>query len=139
MHFWARVRSYQSELMSGRWFECKLSIVEWHYIPEWHSECNNISIGNPVRQTLTKAVIQTSVNNLNVFKSFQLMPVPPSTLLSNAVKFARINARSFKDVLASMSSDYMCQHSSNIKTNNFPPTLRVCGTRSGSPKSQTLS
>ena len=40
MHFWVQVRSYQSELVvSGCWFERKLSIFEWHYIPEWHSEC----------------------------------------------------------------------------------------------------
>jgi len=102
--------------VSGRLFGRELGIFEWHYIPEWHSECNTISIGNPVRQPLTKAVVQTSINNLNVFTSFQLMLAPPSTLLSNAVKFACINARSFNDVLVSMSSDYMCHHSSNIKT-----------------------
>jgi len=55
--------------------------------------------------------VQTSINNLNVFKSFQLMLVPPSNLLSNAMKLACINTRSFKDVLTSMSSDYMCHHS----------------------------
>jgi len=32
----------------------------------WHSECNAISIGNQVKQPLTKAVVQTIVNNLNV-------------------------------------------------------------------------
>jgi len=92
------------------------------------------SIGYPVRQTLTKAIVQTSINNLNVFKGFQLMLAPPSTLLSNTMKFARINAHSFKDVLASMSSDYMCHHSRNIETNSFPPQLRVYNKQSGSPK-----
>jgi len=95
------VRSYRSELVNGRWFGRELSVFEWHYIPEWHSECNTISIGNPVRQPLSKAIVQTSINNVNVFKSFQLMLAPPSTLLSNAMDFARTNARSFKDVLAS--------------------------------------
>jgi len=108
---------------------------------ELRSECNTIpmGIGYPVRQTLTNAVVQTSINNLNVFKSFQLVEAfEPSTLQSNAMKFARINARSLKDVLASMSSDYMCHHSSSIKTNNFPPPLRVNNTRSGSPKKTDL-
>jgi len=77
------VHSYWSELVvSGCWFGCELSILEWDYILEWHSECNIILIGNPVRQTLTKAVVQTSINNLNVFKRFQLLLAPPSTLLS---------------------------------------------------------
>jgi len=76
-----------SELVvSGRWFGRELSIFEWRYIPECHSECNTISTVNQVRQPLTKAVIQTSINNLNVFKSFQLVLAPPSTLLSNAMK-----------------------------------------------------
>ena len=65
--------------------------VKCNAIPEWHSECNTIPIGKPVRQPLTKAVVQTSINSLNVFKSFQLMLGQPSTLLSNVVKFARIN------------------------------------------------
>jgi len=34
------------------------------------SECNTIPTGYPVRQTLTKAVVQTSIKNLNVFNSF---------------------------------------------------------------------
>jgi len=110
-----------------------LSIFEWH-IPEWHSECNTISIGNPVRQPPTKAAVPTSINNLNVFKSFQLMLAPPSTLLSNAMKFPRTNACSFKDVLVSTSLEYMCHYSSNIKTNSFPSPLRVYNTRPGSPK-----
>jgi len=122
------VHSYQSQLVSGRWFGSKLSIFEWHYIPEWHSECSTILIGYPVRQTLTKAVVQTSTNNLNVFKSFQLMLAPPSTLLSNVMKLAHINACSFKDVLASMSSGYMCHHSSNIQINSFTLPLRVYDT-----------
>ena len=67
------------------------------------------------------------------------MLVSLSTLLSNAMKFARINACSFKDVLASMSSEYMCHHSSNIKTNSFLPPLRVYDTRSGSPKKPNLA
>jgi len=83
---------------------------------------------------LTKAAVQTSINNLNVFKSFQLMLAAPSTLLSNAMKFARINARSFKYVLSSTSSEYMCHYSSNIKTNSFPSPLPVYDTRPGSPK-----
>jgi len=127
------------------WGCCEWTLVwarfehfEWHYIPEWHSDGNTISTGNSVRQPLTKAVVQTSINNLNVFKSFQLMLASPSTLLSKAMKFARINARSFKGVLASMSSDYMCHHSSNIKTNSFPPPLRVYDTRPGSPKKLDL-
>jgi len=73
--------------------------LEWHYIPEWHSDCNNTRIGNPVRQPLTKAVVQTSINNLNVFKSFPLMLAPTFTLLSNAMKFARIHARTFRAVV----------------------------------------
>jgi len=97
-----------------------------------------ISISNPVRQPLTNAVVQTSINNLNVFKIFQLMLVPPSTLLSNTMDFDRINERSFKDVLASMSSDYMCHHSSNIKTNSFLPPLQVYDTRPGSPRRADL-
>ena len=67
------------------------------------------------------------------------MLAPPSTLLSNAMKFARINTRNFKDVLASMSPDYMCHHSSNIKTNRFPPPLRVYDTSPGSPKKPDLA
>ena len=118
--------------MGGYWFGHELSI------PEWHSECNTISIGNPVRQPLIKAVVQTSTNNLNVFKSFQLMLALPSTLLSNAMKFACINAHSFKDVLASMSSDYMCHHSNNVISNSFPPPLRVYDTQSGSPQKPNL-
>jgi len=121
--FYTRVRSYQSELVSGSWFGCELSIFEWQYIPELHSVCNTISTDNPVTQTLTKAVIQTSINNLNVSKSFKLMLEPPSTLLSNAMKFARMNACCFNDVLASMSFDYMCHNSSNIGTNSFLPPL----------------
>ena len=113
------MRSYRSELVSGHWFGRELIIFEWYHIPEWHSECNTIPICCPVTQPLTKAVVQTSINKLNVFKSFQLMLAPPSTLLSNTMDFARINARSFKDMLASMSSDYMYHHSSNIKTNSF--------------------
>jgi len=132
------VLSCQSELVSGLWFGHEYEHFEWHYIPELHSECTAIPIGNPVRQALTKAVIQTSINNLNVFKSFQLMLAPPSTLLSNAMKFARINARSFKDVFASASSEYMCHYSSNIKTSSFPPPLRVYDTRRGSPKKVDL-
>ena len=85
--------SYWSELVSECWFENELNIFEWRYILEWHSECNTISIGNPVRQPLTRAVVQTSINNLNVFKSFQLMLVPLSILLSHAMKFTRIKAR----------------------------------------------
>jgi len=46
------------------------SIFQWHYIPEWYSECNTISISYPVKQPLTKAVLQTSINNQNVFKNF---------------------------------------------------------------------
>jgi len=133
------VRNYTSELVSGRWFGSELSIFEWHYIPEWHSECNTISIGYPVRQPQSKAVVQRSINNLNVFKSFQLMLAPPSTLLSNAMKFARIHARTFKDVLASISSDYICHHSSNTKTNSLPPPLRVYDTRPGSPKKVNIA
>jgi len=91
--------------VSGRWFGRELNIFEWHYIPEWHSECNTISIGNPVKQPLTKAVVHRSIPYLNAFKSFQLMLAPLSTLLSNAMKLACINARGFKDALASMSSD----------------------------------
>jgi len=49
------------------------------------------------------------------------MLVPQSTLLSNAMKFTHINARSFKHMLASMSSDYMCDHSSNVKLTAFHP------------------
>jgi len=79
--------------------------------------------GNPIRQPLTKAVVQTSINNLNVFKSFQLMLAPPSTLLSNAVKFTCINACGFKDLLASMSSDDVCHHSSNIKTHGLSTAI----------------
>ena len=71
-------------------------------------------------------------------KSFQLMLAPPSTLLSNTMKFARINARSLKDVLASLSSDYMCHHSSNIKTNSFPPPLRAYNMEPGSSKKADL-
>ena len=125
------MRSYQSKLVSGCWFGCDLGIFECHYILEWHMECNPVSIWNPVRQPLIKAVVQTSINNLNVFKSFRLMLAPPSTLLSNAIKFARINACSVKDILGSMSSDYMCDHSNNIKTNSFLPPLRVCDMRLG--------
>ena len=130
--------SYWGELVSERWFGRDLSIFECHYIPEWHSECNTILIGNPVRQPLTKAVIQTSINNLNVFKSFQLMLAPPSTLLSNAIKLACINTRSFKDVLASMSSNYMCHLNSNIKTNSFLLPLRVYDKQPTSPKKADL-
>jgi len=65
-----------------------------------------------------------------------MMPAP--TLLSNAMEFARIHARSFKDVLASVSSDYMCHHSDNIKTNSFAPPLGVYDTRPGSPKMADL-
>jgi len=121
--FLALVRSYRSEVVGGLWFGRELSIFEWH------SECNAISISNPVRQPL-----QTSINKLNVFKSFPRMLAPPSTLLSNTMKFARINARSFKDVLASMFSGCICHHSSNIKTNSFPPPLRVYDTPPGSPE-----
>jgi len=60
---------------------------------EWPSECNTISIGNPAWQPLTKDAVQTSINNLNVFKSFQLMPAPPSTLLPNAVSDVRSHKR----------------------------------------------
>jgi len=42
---------------------------------------------------------QTTINNLNVFKSFQLMLAQPSTLLPNAMKFARMHARSFGTVV----------------------------------------
>jgi len=66
------------------------------------------------------------------------MLAPPSTLQSNAMKFARINARGFKGALASMFSDYMCHDSSNIKTNSFPSPLRVYNTRPGSPKKADL-
>jgi len=45
---------------------------------------------------------------------------------------------SFKDVLALMSSDYMCHHSSIIKTNSFPPPLQVYNMRPGSPKKADL-
>jgi len=91
------VRSYLNELVSGRWFGCELSIFEWH------SECNTIPNRYPVRQPLTIAVMQTTINNLNVFKSFQLMLAPSSTLLSNSVKFLRIHTYNFKYVLASPS------------------------------------
>jgi len=37
-------------------------------------------------------------------------------------------------MLALMSSDYMCHHSSNIKTNSFPPALHVYHTPPGSSK-----
>ena len=77
----------------------RAELFEWHYIPEWHSECNTIPIGKPIRQPLTKAVVQRSIKNLNVFKSFELMLAPPSTLLSNAMKFACIHARSFWTVV----------------------------------------
>ena len=43
------------------------------------------------------------------------MLAPPSTLLSNAMKFAHINVRSFKDVLASTSSEYMCHYSTAFR------------------------
>jgi len=52
--FWAQVRSYRSELVSGRRFGRKLSIYEWHYIPEWHSECTTIPTGNRSKATTTQ-------------------------------------------------------------------------------------
>jgi len=72
------------------------------------------------------------------------MLLPPSPLLSNTVKFARINAHSFKAVLASISSDYMCPYYININTlapgrirgNLHPPTknfFRVQSTRLADP------
>jgi len=71
MHFLRRECSVTGVSLSvDSGLGASMSIFEWHYIPEWHLECNTISIGNAVRQSLTKAVVQTSINNLNVFKSF---------------------------------------------------------------------
>jgi len=50
----------------------------------------------------------------------------PSTLLSNAMKFAHMHARSFRfNVLALVPSDYMCL-SSNIQTHSFPCLSDQC-------------
>jgi len=56
------------ELVSGRSLGRELSIFEWHYIPEWHSESNTISIGNPVRCTLTTCVIIAAMLKLTAFR-----------------------------------------------------------------------
>jgi len=45
---------------------------------------------------VNQAIVQSSIHNLNVFKSFQLMLVPLSTLLSNAMKFAHTRTYSYK-------------------------------------------
>ena len=87
--FWARVRRPQlSEWACYQWTLVWARVEHFWMAPNsrmaLHSECNAIPIGYPVRQTLATSVVQTSINNLNVFKSFQLMLTPPSILLSNA-------------------------------------------------------
>jgi len=62
----------------------------------------------PCKETLTQAVVWTSINNLNVFKSFQLMLAPPSKLLSNAIKFTHIHTCSFRIVVLELTKLLPC-------------------------------
>ena len=58
------MRTYRSELISGRWFGRELSIFELHYIPEWHSECNTILIFKKSQVRQEKSEFQNFASKL---------------------------------------------------------------------------
>jgi len=55
---------------------------EWHYIPEWHSECNTILIGNPVEQQFNQS---SHTDKYEQSECIQKLPAHASATVHSAI------------------------------------------------------